>query len=68
MTEQLCIHELAPGTCADCGPRRARRTHVPAAISARFPGRCGGCGEDIYVGDALVRDDDDTTWVHEECA
>jgi hypothetical protein len=65
-----CIHDLAPGTCADCRPR-SRRRHQPVtpkrSWDAQYHGQCPACDEAIRPGDPIAPDENGI-WVHAECA
>lgn len=63
--DELCdMTDLPKGTCDHCRhgdkqvvDRDVLRSRMPEAISdivvAQFPGICGGCDEDILVGDHI---------------
>lgn len=36
-------------------------------MQSRFDSRCQACGERIYEGDEIAKDDDLDAWVHEDC-
>jgi hypothetical protein len=54
-----CIHGLPPEACSLClHPTQLLKPSAPrSAFSfvAKFPGRCGDCGEAIDIGDDIIR-------------
>lgn len=36
-------------------------------MQSRFDSRCQACGEKIYEGDEIAKDEDLDAWVHEDC-
>lgn len=68
-----CSHGMPVDWCALCrdnglGPDPSDETHPPStpSVSARFAGKCGGCGDPIQVGDTITLVDEG--WVCEACS
>jgi hypothetical protein len=68
-----CIHELDPAGCAVCNgaeKRAAAQNAEPGVygpwFTARHPGMCAGCFEDIEPGDK-IRADGDGCYLCSDC-
>ena len=39
-------------------------TSASHVIEARYDGMCDYCGEEIFIGDELIKDDQTEQWIH----
>lgn len=75
MNVDTCAHGMpSPASCVDCmdddglGAAPVPPLHVVVGLTARFPGRCMGCDDDIHPDEALVKLSDDTyRHAHPDC-
>lgn len=68
--------DLPPSMCSHCrggqqdryaAARRERLLDQPGVVAAKFPGRCGACGEPTRLGEGIMRNPDGHGWLGECC-
>lgn len=53
--------------CPTCQPPPPMPPAQGTTVTARYPGTCVECDQDITEGDPITPRPDDLGWVHEEC-
>jgi hypothetical protein len=67
----ICKHDLAPGTCSDCTGRgeesQPERGDTGPAFTARYGGKCSGCGDPFAAGEQIRADGTGHGYLHDGC-
>jgi hypothetical protein len=70
---EWCIHDMPPGTCSMCTgrgeevPEVRDKANLGYPLAARYPGKCGWCGDQFAEGEQIRRDRESGTYICEEC-